>query len=58
MLNDPAGSAMHYFSLESGTRADSCIHCEDSLYHCPQMIHISEELAKVEEFFGKKYTYF
>ena len=53
-----AGSAMHYFSLESGTRADSCLHCDDCLNHCPQMIHISEDLKKVEEFFGRKYTYF
>ena len=58
MLNNPAGSAMHYFSLESGTRADSCLHCDDCLNHCPQMIHISEDLKKVEEFFGRKYTYF
>ncbi|MBR5504498.1 MAG: aldo/keto reductase [Methanobrevibacter sp.] len=58
MLNNPAGSAMHYFSLDGDTRADKCIHCDDCLNHCPQMIHISEELAKVEEFFGKKYDYF
>ena len=58
MLNNPAGSAMHYFSLDRGTRADNCLHCDDCLNHCPQMIHISEDLKKVEEFFGKKYTYF
>ena len=58
MLDNPAGSAMHYFSLDNGTRADSCIHCDDCLNHCTQMINISEDLKKVEEFFGKKYTYF
>ena len=58
MLNNPAGSAMHYFTLDGDTRADSCIQCEDCLNHCPQMIHISEELKKVDEFFGREYIYF
>ena len=57
MLNNPAGSAFHYFALDPRTRADRCLHCDDCLYHCPQMINISEDLKKVEEFFGKEEDY-
>lgn len=53
MLNNPSASSFHYFTLDSNTRADRCLHCDDCLYHCPQMIHISEDLKKVEEFFGR-----
>jgi len=58
MLNNPKGSAIQYFSLSSKERAESCIHCEECLNFCTQMINISEDLKKVEEFFGKKYVYF
>ena len=57
MLDDPKGSVFHYFALAPKSRADRCLHCDDCLYHCPQMIHISEELKKVEEFFGKEEDY-
>ena len=57
MLNNPAASAFHYFSLDPRTRADRCLHCDDCLNHCPQMIHISEDMKKVEEFFGKEEDY-
>lgn len=57
MLNNPSASAFHYFALDSNTRADRCLHCDDCLYHCPQMIHISEDLKKVEEFFGRNEDY-
>ena len=57
MLNSPKASAFHYFALDPRTRADRCLHCDDCLNHCPQMIHISEDLKKVEEFFGKEEDY-
>ena len=57
MLNNPAASAFHYFSLDPRTRADRCLHCDDCLNHCPQMIHISEDMKKVEEFFGMEEDY-
>lgn len=59
MLDNPAGSAMQYFSLVSdGSRAENCTHCEDCLNHCPQMINISEDLKKVKDLFGTDYNYF
>lgn len=57
MLNNPRASAFHYFALDPRTRADRCLHCDDCLNHCPQMIHISEDMKKVEEFFGNEEDY-
>lgn len=59
MLDNPAGSAMQYFSLVAdGSRAENCTHCDDCLNHCPQMINISEDLKKVKDLFGTDYDYF
>jgi hypothetical protein len=57
MLNNPVASAFHYFALPPKARADKCLHCDDCLNHCPQMIHISEDLKKVDEFFGDEDQY-
>ena len=50
-LNDPNACALQYFTLEDGTRADNCIHCGDCHRFCPQMINISEDMERIEEFF-------
>lgn len=50
-LNSPKSCALQYFTLEDGTRADSCIHCEECHRFCTQMINISKDLGEIEEFF-------
>ena len=50
-LNDPNACALQYFTLEDGTRADSCIHCEECHRFCTQMIDISKNMKEIEEFF-------
>lgn len=59
MLNNPAASAMQYFSLidEKG-RAENCTMCEECLNFCPQMLNIPEELEKVVEYFGEEFNHF
>ena len=50
-LNNPNACALQYFTLEDGTRADSCIHCEECHRFCTQMIDISKNMEEIEEFF-------
>lgn len=50
-LNNPKACALQYFTLEEGTRADSCTHCEECHRFCTQMIDISNDMEKIDEFF-------
>ena len=51
MLMPQTVRSQQYFTLEDGTRADSCIHCEECHRFCTQMIDISKNMEEIEEFF-------